>query len=77
MDYDLTAIPETYDQGHDHGTAVPEQWMTVVEAHVVSANIHRILDLACGTGRFAPALAEKFNATVINTLPTGTTGWMK
>ena len=32
MDYDLTNIPATYDLGHDHGPAILEQWMTVIES---------------------------------------------
>jgi ubiquinone/menaquinone biosynthesis C-methylase UbiE len=69
MDYDVTAIAETYDRGHDHGAAVLEQWMTVVASHVDPAGVHDILDLACGTGRFAPGLAERFDATVIGIDP--------
>lgn len=69
MDYDLTAIPATYDRGHDHGSAVLDQWMTEIAAHVDANAIHDILDLACGTGRFAPSLAARFDATVIGLDP--------
>lgn len=43
--------------------------MTEVAAHVDPDAVHEILDLACGTGRFAPSLAERFNATVIGIDP--------
>jgi len=69
LDYDLTTIPATYDRGHDHGPAVLEQWMAEVASHVDSARVHDIVDLACGTGRFAPSLAARFEATVIGIDP--------
>ena len=69
MDYDLTTIPATYDRGHDHGSAVLDQWMDEIASHVEASAIHDILDLACGTGRFAPSLAERFDATVIGLDP--------
>ena len=69
MDYDLTTIPATYDCGHDHGPAVLEQWMATVASHVDPSTVHDIVDLACGTGRFAPSLAERFDATVIGIDP--------
>lgn len=69
MDYDLTPIPATYDRGHDHGSAVLDQWMDEIAAHVDAAGVRRILDLACGTGRFAPSMAARFDATVIGLDP--------
>jgi ubiquinone/menaquinone biosynthesis C-methylase UbiE len=69
LDYDLTDIPATYDRAHDHGRAVLDQWMSEVASHVNSAAVHVVLDLACGTGRFAPSLAGFFDATVIGVDP--------
>ncbi len=69
VDYDRTTIPETYDRGHDHGAAVLDLWMRAIATHVDAAGVRRILDLACGTGRFAPSLASHFNATVIGLDP--------
>lgn len=69
VDYDRTAIPETYDRGHDHGAAVLDLWMRTIAAHIDVPRAHRILDLACGTGRFAPPLASHFGATVIGLDP--------
>jgi ubiquinone/menaquinone biosynthesis C-methylase UbiE len=69
VDYDLTDIPATYDRGHDHGGAVLAQWMQAVAAQVDPAGVHAILDLACGTGRFAPSLSDWFDAKVIGLDP--------
>jgi ubiquinone/menaquinone biosynthesis C-methylase UbiE len=67
--YDHTAIPLSYDRGHDHGQAVLNLWMDEVAAHVAPSPIRRIVDLACGTGRFAASLADRFHATVIGIDP--------
>lgn len=69
VDYDRTDIPATYDRGHDHGDAVLEQWMQAMAGHVDPAGVRTILDLACGTGRFAPSMAEWFDATVVGLDP--------
>jgi SAM-dependent methyltransferase len=69
MDYDKTAIPETYRQARDHGPAVLQQWMDVVAAHVDEKRIQSIVDLGCGTGRFSAGLARRFNANVIGIDP--------
>lgn len=67
MDYDKTNIPETYNRGRDHGPAFLQQWMRVVAAHV--GEVHDVLDLGCGTGRFSQALAVHFDANVIGIDP--------
>jgi SAM-dependent methyltransferase len=69
VDYDGTAIPATYDRGHDHGAAVLDLWMRHIASYVDESKVHSVLDLACGTGRFAPSLAGRFNATVIGLDP--------
>ena len=69
MDYDKTDIPETYNQGRDHGPAVLQQWMNVVAAHVDEETVRNIVDLGCGTGRFSEALGRRFNAGVIGIDP--------
>lgn len=69
VDYDRTEIPATYDRGHDHGDAVLAQWMDVVSSRVHAGGVRIVLDLACGTGRFAPALAARFGAAVIGLDP--------
>ncbi len=69
VDYDRTDIPATYDRGHDHGDAVLDQWMTLMAGHANPAGVRTVLDLACGTGRFAPSLASRFDATVVGLDP--------
>jgi ubiquinone/menaquinone biosynthesis C-methylase UbiE len=67
--YDQTNIPEVYDQGRDHGPAVLDQWMRVIVGNVGRASIYDILDLGCGTGRFANALATRFKANLVGIDP--------
>ena len=69
MDYDATNIPDNYDRGRDHGPAVLRQWMDVVAIHVDRENMHYILDLGCGTGRFSQSLAARFDANVVGIDP--------
>ena len=69
MDYDRTNIPEAYNRGRDHGPAFVEQWMKVVSGYVDAAGVRRILDLGCGTGRFAGPLARRFEADVVGLDP--------
>ncbi len=69
MNYDETYIAENYNRARDHGPAFLAQWMNVVASRVHGLNIRRILDLACGTGRFSRSLAEQFGATVIGIDP--------
>jgi ubiquinone/menaquinone biosynthesis C-methylase UbiE len=69
MDYDRTKIPDSYDRSRDHGPEVLALWMDAIARHVGGAAVRRILDLGCGTGRFSPALAERFDAEVIGVDP--------
>jgi ubiquinone/menaquinone biosynthesis C-methylase UbiE len=69
MNYDQTSIPEAYNKGRDHGPAFLQQWMQVVAGHINPSQVGDILDLGCGTGRFADGLAGRFNATLIGLDP--------
>jgi ubiquinone/menaquinone biosynthesis C-methylase UbiE len=69
MNYDQTGIPAAYDRGRDHGPAVRELWMNVVEEQLEGGPHDRILDLGCGTARFSDALAVHFRASVIGLDP--------
>ncbi len=69
MDYDATDIPVAYDRGRDHGPEFLDLWMSVVSSHVEGQVLNTILDLGCGTGRFANALAVRFDAEVIGIDP--------
>lgn len=68
MDYDRTDIPESYDQGRNHGPAMLTLWMDAVASHL-DERPARILDLGCGTGRFSDAMAVRFDAEVIGLDP--------
>lgn len=69
MDYDATAIPAVYDRGRSHGPEVLALWMDRVAVCLGERRVKTILDLGCGTGRFADALASRFAATVIGVDP--------
>src|SRR5690242_7876234 len=69
VNYDETNIPENYNRARDHGPAFLAQWMNVVASHVEGMEITRILDLACGTGRFSRGFPERFGAVVIGIDP--------
>lgn len=67
-EYDRTDIPAAYDRGRDHGPEVMDLWMREVAARTQGTPA-RILDLGCGTGRFADALSVRFNAEVLGLDP--------
>jgi SAM-dependent methyltransferase len=69
MDYDATAIAAVYDRGRSHGPEVLKLWMDILAGYLGERRIKTILDLGCGTGRFADALASRFAATVIGIDP--------
>jgi SAM-dependent methyltransferase len=69
LDYDRTNIPAAYDRARDHGPEFLELWMKVVGSQVDTNTTRAILDLGCGTGRFAQGLADKFNADVVGIDP--------
>ena len=69
MEYDSTNIPDGYDRARDHGPETLDLWMDQVASHVGAHQPRVILDLGCGTGRFAPALATRLRATVVGVDP--------
>jgi ubiquinone/menaquinone biosynthesis C-methylase UbiE len=69
MDYDATELPACYDRGRTHTPEVLDLWMETVGRFVGNGHVRLILDLGCGTGRFADALATRFAATVIGVEP--------
>src|SRR5688572_30538305 len=69
MDYDSTDIPAGYDRAREHGPEMLELWMNHVGRYLRQSRQPTILDLGCGTGRFADALATHFDATVIGLDP--------
>jgi ubiquinone/menaquinone biosynthesis C-methylase UbiE len=69
MDYDQTAMPESYDQGRQHPQGVLEMWLDRIAGAVGGRKIETILDLGCGTGRFSGPLANRFHARTIGLDP--------
>jgi len=68
VDYDNTTIPANYDAGRSLSLETLARWMELVASHS-SAVVRTILDLGCGTGRFAVPLAGRFSATVVGVDP--------
>jgi len=64
MDYDRTEIPARYDRARSFAPEVLALWMDVVASALAEREPLDILDLGCGTGRFAEALADRFRADV-------------
>lgn len=72
MDYDKTAIPETYAASRKLPEATVRLWMDAIAEFLapgVAGKETTILDLGCGTGRFSVPLAERFAATVVGVEP--------
>jgi len=66
MDYDVTPMPAVYDAGRGYSPKVLGLWLAAIARVAGTARpINDILDLGCGTGRFAGALAEQFGASVV------------
>src|SRR5262245_5621148 len=68
MDYDQTTIAATYDAARSYPPDVLRLWLDRVAAHAPPAP-KVILDIGCGTGRFAPPVAERFQSRVIGIDP--------
>jgi SAM-dependent methyltransferase len=68
LDYDNTTIPANYDAGRSLSLDMLARWMELVASHS-SAVVRTILDLGCGTGRFAVPLAGRFSAAVVGVDP--------
>ena len=63
MDFDKSSIASVYDRGRSNPPEVLRQWLDLVASHA-PANVHHIVDLGCGTGRYSEALALYFGAKV-------------
>jgi ubiquinone/menaquinone biosynthesis C-methylase UbiE len=68
MDYDTTAIATTYDSARTYSHNVLQQWLDVIATHL-PFRPQLIVDLGCGTGRYAQALADRFESRVIGIDP--------
>jgi len=68
VNYDSTTIPANYDAGRSLSPEMVARWMELVASHS-SAVVRTILDIGCGTGRFAVPLAAHFSAPVVGVDP--------
>jgi SAM-dependent methyltransferase len=68
VNYDGTTIPANYDAGRSLSPEMLARWMELVASHS-SAVVRTILDIGCGTGRFAGPLAACFSAEVVGVDP--------
>jgi ubiquinone/menaquinone biosynthesis C-methylase UbiE len=64
MEYDRTAMPANYDAGRSYRPVVMAAWLETI-ARWVPKTIGNLLDLGCGTGRYAGALATRFASPVV------------
>lgn len=70
MDYDSTPIPDLYVQARRLPAEALQRWRHVVQDMLPPApSIRRVLDLGCGTGRFAQMLGDSYHATVVGIDP--------
>lgn len=63
VDYDRR-LHTGYEQGRRLPPATLAHWMAVLSAHAPADRPLTVLDLGCGTGRFAPSLAGAFGGPV-------------
>ena len=71
MDYDNTAIAANYDAARGYRPEVLRRWLDII-ARNIPRRPTLIVDLGCGTGRYAYALAERFETRVIGIDPSAT-----
>ena len=65
MDYDQTQMPAAYDAGRGYRPAILAMWLNAIARRLPAEPIEDILDVGCGTGRYAGALAARFDARVV------------
>lgn len=66
MNYDATLMPDVYDAGRGYSPEVLDLWLAAIARVAGDARqIDDILDLGCGTGRYAGSLAQHFAASVV------------
>ncbi len=69
MDYDQTAVPESYDAGREKSDDNKREIIARFAQTIGTAEINKVIDLGCGTGRFSGTLAEVFDANVLGVEP--------
>jgi ubiquinone/menaquinone biosynthesis C-methylase UbiE len=68
IEYD-EALASRYHDGRVLPAAAAQRWMEALRHHLSRKASLRILDLGSGTGRFAPLLADAFDADVLGVEP--------
>lgn len=56
---------DAYESGRQLGGARLEAWLSAIDPWLESAGVSRLLDVGAGTGRFAGALASRYQCEVI------------
>jgi len=69
MKYDDIDIAGRYDSARRLPEATLILWFNKISEHVPAGEIHTILDIGCGTGRFSATLADKFEAEMVGIDP--------
>jgi SAM-dependent methyltransferase len=69
MDYDKTEIPTTYDRARALAPETIRLWQDLLSVHISRAEMSRVIDVGCGTGRFSELLAGHFGVRVIGIDP--------
>jgi ubiquinone/menaquinone biosynthesis C-methylase UbiE len=69
--YDGSGIHAVYPAARDMAPASRALWADILREHLGSAPLSRVLDVGCGTGRFARLLLEIFPVTVYALDPSG------
>ena len=69
MQYDSTAVPERYHHSRALTSTDVDRWASLVQEVLPRAGSTLLLDLGCGTGKFALPLAEQLGVSVIGVDP--------
>lgn len=69
MDYTAPGVAETYRRERGLTDATLALWRDVVRELVPEAEVRRVADVGCGTGRFSGWLADLFEAVVVGIDP--------
>jgi ubiquinone/menaquinone biosynthesis C-methylase UbiE len=64
FDYERSDLHRRYEKARALSPETVLVWMRAIDQHVPSDGYKRIIDLGCGTGRFANTLHAHFNASV-------------
>lgn len=71
FDFDRSDIHVSYDDSRRLPQATLARWLEALSRHVDPEAVDTVVDVGCGTGRFARGLAEHFGATVCGVDPSG------